>query len=330
MDALETELVRWFDRLWRRMAAARLIESAAIGTLIACASGIILTAALAWRGGSSLGLVAILLPTGLVLGALAGWIRRPSRLQAVMEADRQLRLDDLLSTANAILESSARCAPDPAFSRVLLYSAQNHCRRVAPSEVLFHRFHLRVYAGTGLLILLTLSLALISGNPLIAQAARARQAEQQRLARQDPSNHPQRSAASDDSTLARRHRIDGESGSQTSDRSNAGGVTRTSETDSSGDRPAQSDARIQPRNLPDRTASAGTSDATRSGDGPAALRGAPGPSAGSQMLPSANFRQPPPWQSDDWIARQQEGLKRSESSDTPAEYRDLIRDYFTR
>src|SRR5438132_1056766 len=89
-------------RLHRRWIIWRAIEHAGVGLLGGCVVALLLGAVLLFRGEPALTLAAGLPLFGAAVGLTIGLIRRPSILDAAVEADRQLRLADLLGTALSI------------------------------------------------------------------------------------------------------------------------------------------------------------------------------------------------------------------------------------
>src|SRR5256885_10798940 len=86
----------------RRLVLVRALERAGFGALAGCAAGALLIPPLLWRAQPALAPVGALLALGTAAGLLWGVVRRPSALVAAMEADRQLGLQDLLSTAASV------------------------------------------------------------------------------------------------------------------------------------------------------------------------------------------------------------------------------------
>src|SRR5437868_1227616 len=83
----------------RRFLLVRVVEHAGMGALSACAAATLVLPLLLWLGEPPLVPAVALIALGAVAGTWWGVVRRPSRLTAAMEADRQLGLRDLLGTA---------------------------------------------------------------------------------------------------------------------------------------------------------------------------------------------------------------------------------------
>jgi hypothetical protein len=167
MRSSDENLVRFIRRVHRRLVVVRALERSgacvAVASIFAC---LFATVALV-QGRDAMQLV---LPT-LAIGALAGLIwglaARPTRFDAVIEADRQLDLADLLATAYA------RRGDDDPWQRAVVAIADQRCRALAPAAVVVHRYGGRAWGGIGLSAALGLTLALLSGVP---QDSRARTA----------------------------------------------------------------------------------------------------------------------------------------------------------
>jgi hypothetical protein len=157
----------FITRVHRRYVVMHVIEQGVIGLLIGAIAGIILAAILIWRGLATES-VAIATPMlGLVLGLVRGVSSRPQRMQAATEADRQLRLADLLGSALAV--------PDTAdWADLIRSQADAVCRRLSPSDVVLSRLGVRVWGGAGLASALLCALALL---PTSATTSLARQSD---------------------------------------------------------------------------------------------------------------------------------------------------------
>src|SRR5437588_9435109 len=101
-----------FDRfvraLHRRFLVVRGLERIGGAMLIGCGASLLLLPLAMWRSLPTMALIWLVLGCCGGMGLLAGLLWRPTRLDAAMEADRQLRLADLLSSA-----LSVRAVSDP-------------------------------------------------------------------------------------------------------------------------------------------------------------------------------------------------------------------------
>jgi len=160
-------LERFIRRLHRRMVLLRAVEWGGIGALIGGVFAIILYAAAVYRG-QSIGLTgSLLIATAVAAGAAWGILRRPGPIHAAIQADRQLALAELLSSAWLI------CTKDQSTSEVVqavLALAEQRCARLAPADVILHRLGRRTWAGVALICTLSVTLGLMSANPVESPA----------------------------------------------------------------------------------------------------------------------------------------------------------------
>src|SRR5438105_13419042 len=97
--SIPAHLHRFVRSLHARFVLVRGAERVGACVLVASAAAIALVPIILWRGGAApLPAVLMLLGFGLSIGILLGILRRPSRMDAAAEADRQLRLADLIGT----------------------------------------------------------------------------------------------------------------------------------------------------------------------------------------------------------------------------------------
>lgn len=160
--------MRFVRRVHRRLVVVRALErgGACVGvaSIFAC---VFASVALA-QGRDAMPLVLPTLLLGAAVGVLWGFSRRPTRFEAVVEADRQLALDDLLATAYA-----QRGGGDP-WQLAVVAIADARCRTLSADAVIVHRYGGRAWGGIGLAAATGLTLALLSGVP---QPSRARPAD---------------------------------------------------------------------------------------------------------------------------------------------------------
>jgi hypothetical protein len=150
----------------RRIALSRVGASIAIGIGGASSAGLALMPIFWWRGESALGMVIGLLGLGAIFGTIWGISRRPTRLEAAVEADRQLGLHDLFGTIE-LLGSTDQSE----WGLALAAFAELRCRSLRPSDVIVNRIGLRRWAGVGILGGLLLTFALFSARPENSAAA---------------------------------------------------------------------------------------------------------------------------------------------------------------
>ena len=96
------QLDRFLTRVHRRWTITRALERIGICVFAACAIAIVLSGILIYRGESALQLSWICLAIGLIVGAVIGFLSRPTMFDAATEVDRQLNLSDLLATALSV------------------------------------------------------------------------------------------------------------------------------------------------------------------------------------------------------------------------------------
>lgn len=160
---------RFVRRLHRRLVFLRAAEGSGIGLLCGAGTALVLTAAQAMRKQDSMPLVMLAVVAGTLGGLAWAILRRPAPIDAAAEADRQLDLADLLSTAHAI---AAR--PDSsrdAFEEAVLAMADHRCASLSPDSVILHRLGLRAWSGIGLATALSLVMGLLVSHPADAPAA---------------------------------------------------------------------------------------------------------------------------------------------------------------
>ena len=180
MAVSTTQLDRFLRALYRRLVVLRLLECAGLGMAIGSAGAVVLLPILLWRGQPALPFAVAVLGLGAAAGLAWGLLRRPGVMSAAMEADRQLRLADLLGTAWLIRDGGGgggqtTAATDP-WSRTVLAMAEARCREVSPSAVVLHRLGARAWGGVGLASALVLTLGALSTRPQIVRAERPAEA----------------------------------------------------------------------------------------------------------------------------------------------------------
>ncbi|HEX2972169.1 MAG TPA: hypothetical protein VHP11_07540, partial [Tepidisphaeraceae bacterium] len=116
-------LSRFVRRVYGRMLVWRALESAGVGLFVGCIVVLIASCAAIYRGRPADGLVLWFLPLASFGGAAWFLWRRPHVLDAAMEADRQLGLSDLLSTAWVLRHD----AVGDAFPAAVMATAEARC-----------------------------------------------------------------------------------------------------------------------------------------------------------------------------------------------------------
>jgi hypothetical protein len=341
-----------FDRLirslHRRLVFLRAAERIGACLLIGSGGAALLLPVLWWRGGSALPLVLFALAMACGIGLLMATLRRPTKLDAAMEADRQLNLHDLLGTALATNPQS-----DDPWAAAVFALADARCRDLSPSKVLLHRWGSRSWGGVALALSLVLTLALFVHRSTPTQAATELFANPDNLGVQrstqpsvaySPARSPTIRRASDPNDDPSPETASGQTTDRTTtDKStSANALSATAHPSSSGDPTASSagasGASRPPSALPippnaasqtkvdghGQTATGGQADNSSDGKTP----GSPsksGVAAAHPTIPPA-----PPWTTSTWPADQQQAIDQMRSAPTYDPYRDLIRAYFNR
>jgi hypothetical protein len=268
-----------------------------------------------------------------------------------MEADRQLDLADLLSTAAAVGRADNL---DP-WARTVIAMADDHCRRHTPSQVLLNRLGARAWGGIGLAAALALTLAALSSAPGDLRAGTSRGATTGRGETSPGSSEPLASGSirhtahapmpspqedravgsSNPSTATRPDDASESSNPSPSSNTRASASSQAGRGDGVGRAPG--DGRTQDAAAPSAMPPGSTRDQNPSGT-PSAGGGAASrpssdgaPTAGSTTGGTpARAAKVPPWQSSSWPADARRAREAIDAGRIPDAYRDLVRDYFDR
>jgi hypothetical protein len=341
----------------RRFVLVRALERAALGALVGCVAGALFLPLMWWREQPAFPVVATLLALGALVGLLAGIVRRPSALAAAMEADRQLRLHDLMSTAI----SMGSMATD-GWSRTVLAVADARCREHAPSQVVLRRYGSRAWGGIGLAASLVLTVsALLSPpatNPVVASrraggseqnvgpgaerrtgaAGSALKASRHISVAVEPGRES-RSLESPENDASTRSESDGPASTKTT--AESGPISRSTGPEGQGGGAGRTgDRRNPPQSV---SVSPYLSNASREpeagnavgGGGAESSSGAPGADGDSPAASATSARRDPagraaPWDSESWPADARSAQEAVEAGRVPDDYRDLVRGYFDR
>ncbi|CAN5398649.1 hypothetical protein BH10PLA1_BH10PLA1_13350 [soil metagenome] len=269
----------------------------------------------------------------VIAGVAWGILRRPNRLEAVMKADRQLNLQDLLS--------SALLAPVDDFGSAVRVMARRACAKHSPGEIVLHRLGVRAWGGIGLAWAMVTVLSLLAGSgadsranndqrlsPVPARprdsgltsAAEARRASGGSEASSDDFSHagaPQDASAGAAAQSTRRgHNAASDASGEASSQTNtAGKVTTDSHGSSTAENSSSTGAEI----------SAGRSG-SESANGPSSSDAS---IADGTVITRRAVSSPAPWDSDHWPADRTAALQAIHDGRVPPAYRDLVQDYFT-
>jgi hypothetical protein len=156
------------DAVYRRWLIVHLFEQIGQGMLLGSALAIALLLLAVWQVMPTLPILLFSGVFGLFVGLVLSLYRKPTRLAAAVEADRQLRLDDLLTSA---IYTSDRTDAD--FNAIVKTMADARCARHSPSEVMLRRFGIRSWSGIALAMSIAVTLAVIPLQPSRSQAVDA-------------------------------------------------------------------------------------------------------------------------------------------------------------
>ena len=341
MRSRDENLTRFVRHVHHRLVLTRALErgGACVGvaSVFACLfAGIALI-----QGRDAMQLVIPILALGAIIGMVWGLVRRPTRFDAVTEADRQLALSDLLATAYL-----QRGADDP-WQLAVVAIADERCRTLSPAAVVVHRYGGRAWGGIGLAAATGLTLALLSGVP---QDSRARPADVRRPMatntdatrdrenlmtpgfRDKPSPAQRTGKAERQLATASESTASEDSGDGKTD----AGLTRPGNESASGDGSGET-APSSGEPLP-RPAAVGESprhpDASPAGGGAAKATSAGGSgedaSSGTSTLAGvSSTAKPPPWAASSWPSDRAAAAEAVRSGRVPDAYRDVVQEYFT-
>jgi hypothetical protein len=361
MPLLTSSLDRFLTAVHRRHVVLRVLERTGLCILVACGACALLIPLLLWQGQPPLAPAAWTLGLGCVAGVLWGSLRRPRRLEAAMEADRQLRLADLLGTALTLRESPASADP---WAASVLATADARCRELSPSSVILYRLGARAWGGIGLATALVLAVALLAGSPADTRAARSNDAAGGRPAAERSSRPPDRPLIASVPSSVHRSVPQGAGTDTGPDRGGSTVADQEKGPDAAPARPGESpdsragaaDAaggtsgssstdRRPPAHPPDvrpeapGTAAVGATRPTgppaggagRSGDPSGDASTATGPPSGTSAG-AARGAAPatPPWVAPGFDSGARRAREALDSGDVPAAYRDIVRKYFER
>jgi hypothetical protein len=158
------------------MLLLRVLEATGLGALAGCVLAGALIPLLLWRGVSTVPPTLAALFVGTTSGMLWSLARRPTVLQAAVEADRQLDLADLLATALTVAprpRESDRDAGAAPWLQTVFTAADEACHRHAPSQVILHRLGGRAWGGIALAASLVLTVATLTTQEPAARASLA-------------------------------------------------------------------------------------------------------------------------------------------------------------
>lgn len=339
-----SQLDGFLKAVHRRMVLLRAAERLGLCLLGGCLVLLVFMPILIWRGQPTGELTLITLALALLAGIAWAITSRPTPLAAATEADRQLKLSDLLGTALLL----RRLGADDEIQRTVLVQAEARASQFSPSAVVLHRLGSRGWGGIGLAAALVAGLCLIGpDNPTARAVAAGPKSWQDTELENEKSNtthlisapdlrHVKEGTGADDD----QHPTNTTEADPTSASANAANNNATANNDPGGSKEgtgagaSQSATKIKPRPAGDPTATGAsktTAGGTETAGGGAASEngGAPG-KTGNTAAPSKTHRPAPIWQSDSWPADRQSARTALQNGKVPDAYRDLVRDYFER
>jgi hypothetical protein len=280
---------------------------------------------------------------GAAAGLLSGFIRRPTLMEAAGEADRQLDLADLFSTA-----WSVRQHRDDPWAGAVLTTADARATSLSPATVFVNRLGGRAWGGIGLAAALVFALALVptaatesragstsrssSATALLPtesaqQPAGAASNNQRRfLSQPDPQDEPSnRRGTTEEESSDTQSPVESDDAahlpSTSADPTGRGTGASQSKPPPRDDHPPTPDTTTTEHHLAGE-ASAGAGEQTHDSEG-----SSPGPS-GTSAGAGRSIQPPPPWQSDHWPGDAREALRQAQQGHVPDRYHDVLRGYF--
>lgn len=317
---------QFVTRVHRRAVAWGVVDR--IGRLLAVTAGVAVVLSLvgAWR---NLPVALVMLATAMAavaVGIAWGWLRRPSRLDAAMEFDRQLNLSDLLS--------SAILSPQDDFGSAVRSMANAACAKHSPSEVVLHRLGKRAWGGVGLAWAMVIVVSLLASQGSTTNAdessvAAMRSPRAADIAKQSVT--PGRMAPGGNEATTENHSQLGESADPSLAGKPGTPTNRTSPANAGGQQSTQTGTANAEKPTPPELSGSTPTDPTgvlAAGSGSAGRSDLPAGASGHSVTAKPANRPAPPWSSDHWPADRAAALQAVERGQVPDAYRDLVRDYF--
>jgi hypothetical protein len=167
-DGRATSADQFVDAVYRRWVAVHFCEQVGHGILVGSLLALALMPVAIWQRIPTIPILIFGGGVGFIFGVILAVYRRPSRIAAAVEADRQLRLDDLLTSA--IFPSERQ---DAGFRVMVKNIADARCSTLSPSDVLLRRLGIRSWSGIALVMCVAVTLAVIPLRPSPSQAVDA-------------------------------------------------------------------------------------------------------------------------------------------------------------
>jgi len=185
-----------FDRLLRhlhrRASFWRVTESTGAGIAIGAGlAGVVALVAMVMNARVDAYAIGICM---IALGALMGFVRgvstRLTPQRVAMEADRQLKLSDLLATALAYRESN-----EP-WKRLVVAQAEREARGIGAGDIILRRLGARAWGGIGVTTAIAVVLVVMAAEPLRVTAGRPSATDSVNIATRTGSTELQAAGAS--------------------------------------------------------------------------------------------------------------------------------------
>lgn len=160
---------RFVQGVRRRILIVRVAESVALMAMVFGVLGLMLLAVLWLSGRNGGGAGEGVMGLGILSGLMLGFSRRPTLMQAAAEADRQLRLADLLTTAMTL--GDHHLSLEPRWSQAVAATAAARCARVSPSMVIVAKLGGRAYSGAAVVAALVMTVSIFGQHVDHAPAA---------------------------------------------------------------------------------------------------------------------------------------------------------------
>jgi hypothetical protein len=159
---------RFLRAVYIRLIFIRAVEHLGVCILAGCAIALPLLPILLWREQPIL-LPGIFLGLLVLFGAVALTFHRwPSIFQAAAEADQQLELADLLTTALQLESVTSDVMISP-----MLAMADARSEQFSPSAVVLNRFGVRAWGGIVLSVMTVFAISLFPAHPMRSASANA-------------------------------------------------------------------------------------------------------------------------------------------------------------
>ena len=339
---MDEPFLRFVNAVRRRMRVVRALEGMGVGALAGSVIGLLVMGVLIWRGDESRLVGAAMVALGATIGLAWGAMLRVNPLSAAMQADRQLGLRDLLGTALC-----ARNSDDP-WARSVVAIAAHRCADLNPRQVLLNRLGARAWGGIATAAMLALAVAALAPQaaPTLANDAgrsfiaardldRLEAAAPPALPRTAP-QAPARPADRDRPTAIPMHSDDPADATPQNASVESPHHTEIANPQGAGGGEGHTDTAHDPQRLAI-TPSQGSHDPENgipgdTGDAGHVTRDSePGDidPLGSHVAadPGAPIA---PWMADNWNATRRAAMDAIQEDQIPAEYRDLVRAYFSR